>query len=115
MSRQKLKQILKKSLLFLGVGSGVLAVGIGLDMIIGGSVYRPLTHAYNALSWIGCKNSQVYYCANDPAKAAPVAVSGSNGVVVTSQRNASEIGLKILKQGGNAIDAAVAVGYALAV
>ncbi len=115
MSRPKIKQLLKKSLLFSGVGSGVLAVGIGLDMIIGGSVYRPLTHVYNTLSWIGCKNSQVYYCNNDPAKAAPVAVSGSNGVVVTSQRNASEIGLKILKQGGNAIDAAVAVGYALAV
>ena len=115
MSRQKLKQLLKKSLLFSGVGSGVLAVGIVLDMIVGGSVYRPLTHAYNTLSWIGCKNSQVYYCTNDPAKAAPVAVSGANGVVVTSQHNASEIGLKILKQGGNAIDAAVAVGYALAV
>jgi gamma-glutamyltranspeptidase / glutathione hydrolase len=115
MSRQKFKQLLKKSLLFSGVGSGVLAVGIALDMIIGGSVYHPLTHAYKTLSWIGCKNSQVYYCDNDPAKAAPIAVSGSNGVVVTSQHNASEIGLKILKQGGNAIDAAVAVGYALAV
>jgi hypothetical protein len=37
MSRQKIKQLIKKSLLFSGVGSGVLAVGIGLDMIIGGS------------------------------------------------------------------------------
>src|SRR5262245_22894287 len=42
-------------------------------------------------------------------------VTGKNGMVVTSQRIASEVGLDILKQGGNAVDAAVAVGYALAV
>src|SRR5436305_11232986 len=36
-------------------------------------------------------------------------------MVVTSQRDASEVGKQILDQGGNAVDAAVAVGYALAV
>ncbi|HXE77817.1 MAG TPA: gamma-glutamyltransferase, partial [Rhodanobacter sp.] len=36
-------------------------------------------------------------------------------MVVTAQHLASEVGLRILKDGGNAIDAAVAVGYALAV
>ena len=41
--------------------------------------------------------------------------SGKNGVVVSTQKDASEIGLQILKDGGNAIDAAIAVGYALAV
>src|ERR1700755_2270349 len=43
------------------------------------------------------------------------AVEASHGIVVSSQHLASEIGAEILKQGGNAIDAAVAVGYAQAV
>lgn len=42
-------------------------------------------------------------------------VSAEKGMVVTSQHLASDVGAAILKQGGNAIDAAVAVGYALAV
>lgn len=39
----------------------------------------------------------------------------SIGVVVSTQKTASNIGLQVLKDGGNAFDAAVAVGYALAV
>jgi gamma-glutamyltranspeptidase/glutathione hydrolase len=37
------------------------------------------------------------------------------GLVVSAQRLAAEVGVDILRQGGNAIDAAVAVGYAEAV
>jgi len=47
--------------------------------------------------------------------ATPAAVEAEHGMVVTAQHYASEIGAGILTQGGNAIDAAVAVGYALAV
>jgi gamma-glutamyltranspeptidase/glutathione hydrolase len=42
-------------------------------------------------------------------------VLARHAMVVTAQHLATEVGLHILKEGGNAIDAAVAVGYALAV
>jgi gamma-glutamyltranspeptidase/glutathione hydrolase len=42
-------------------------------------------------------------------------VTGSNGAVSSRSALASEVGVEILRQGGNAIDAAVAVGFALAV
>ncbi len=48
------------------------------------------------------------------AASAP-AVEAKSGMVVTSQHLASKVGVDILRQGGNAIDAAVAVGYAQAV
>jgi gamma-glutamyltranspeptidase / glutathione hydrolase len=44
-----------------------------------------------------------------------VPVVASHGMVVTEQALASKVGIDILRAGGNAIDAAVAVGYALAV
>ena len=47
--------------------------------------------------------------------ASPAPVKGEHGMVVTAQHLASEVGVEVLKKGGNAVDAAVAVGYALAV
>lgn len=47
--------------------------------------------------------------------AVPPAVEARDGMVVTEQHLASEAGAAILREGGNAVDAAVAIGYALAV
>jgi gamma-glutamyltranspeptidase/glutathione hydrolase len=48
-----------------------------------------------------------------PAPETPVRTQ--HAMVVTIQHNATDAGVEILKQGGNAVDAAVAVGFALAV
>ena len=47
--------------------------------------------------------------------ASPNPVFGENGMVVSTNVHASEAGVAILKKGGNAIDAAVAIGFTLAV
>jgi gamma-glutamyltranspeptidase/glutathione hydrolase len=47
--------------------------------------------------------------------AAPLELESNKGMVVSSQHVATDVGAAILRQGGNAVDAAVAVGYALAV
>ncbi|WFU71773.1 gamma-glutamyltransferase [Bradyrhizobium sp. CB2312] len=51
-----------------------------------------------------------------PGRAASVSpVAAENGMVVSAQHLATQVGVDVLKRGGNAVDAAVAVGYALAV
>ncbi|MEB0058093.1 gamma-glutamyltransferase [Variovorax sp. LG9.2] len=49
----------------------------------------------------------------DAASQAPVAAQ--NGMIVSAQHLATKVGVDVLKRGGNAVDASVAVGYALAV
>src|SRR5689334_4242067 len=51
--------------------------------------------------------------------AAPASADGSvtarHGMVVAQEARAARIGVEILEKGGNAVDAAVAVGFAMAV
>ena len=56
----------------------------------------------------------VLCCASSQA-ASVAPVAAEHGMVVTAQHLATQVGVDVLKKGGNAIDAAVAVGYALAV
>ena len=51
----------------------------------------------------------IYSCERDQP------VFGENGMVVSTSSQASQVGIDIMKAGGNAIDAAAAVGFALAV
>ncbi|MCX8501910.1 MAG: gamma-glutamyltransferase [Alphaproteobacteria bacterium] len=52
---------------------------------------------------------------SSPVNAGSSAVSSQHGMVVAAERNAAKVGIEVLENGGNAIDAAVAVGYAMAV
>jgi gamma-glutamyltranspeptidase/glutathione hydrolase len=74
------------------------------------NIFGPLTRA---CVMAACLLSLLAAAAVHAASERPVAAE--KGMVVTAQHLATEVGVDILKRGGNAIDAAVAVGYALAV
>ncbi|MDA0692897.1 MAG: gamma-glutamyltransferase [Nitrospinae bacterium] len=50
-----------------------------------------------------------------PTEATPSPAFSKNGMVATQEALATKVGVQILKQGGNAVDAAVAIGFTLAV
>jgi gamma-glutamyltranspeptidase / glutathione hydrolase len=90
----------------LAVSSRELKIRPGLSDIIFGTLT-------GVCLLVGCVWSLVVVSAANAASVTPVAAE--KGMVVSAQHLATEVGVNILRHGGSAIDAAVAVGYALAV
>ena len=70
---------------------------------------RSAMHCVTAVLFI------LYAAAQQVEAASQAPVAAPNGMVVSAQHLATKVGVDVLKRGGNAVDAAVAVGFALAV
>ncbi len=79
--------------------NGLMVVGVI-------AVFLYFASQYNSTSNASIQPKHISYSSD---------VSGKNGMVVSASKYASQVGLDILKKGGNAIDAAVATALALAV
>lgn len=87
--------------------------GTGVKQMFGGLAARAMALVAAALMVASPALGQKRQLLEYPSIHSPVV--GEQGMVVTQNAIASGVGVEILRKGGNAIDAAVAVGFALAV
>jgi len=89
----------------------LLVITMNLLASLGKAMENHLKRRYVTASWLILLLS----LSSIALAVSPPPIQSQNGMVVTAQHLATDVGLRILLDGGNAIDAAVAVGYALAV
>lgn len=110
-SKAQCKRILW-GLVFGTTGLGLILV---IDLLLAKTNYS-IAMLYQIASGGICLRSSAPSCNSNGAIATPTTAKlGTTGMVVSEQHEATQAGIAILNQGGNAIDAAVGVGYALAV
>ncbi len=78
-------------------------------------MYRLISFLLIALSFYSCNNNSNTNVTTEITSSKTEGVIGKKAMVVTAHPIASNVGKKILANGGNAVDAAVAVQFALAV
>src|SRR5476649_1603215 len=78
-------------------------------------VIHRILFSFGALLLSAVAFAQVAPVALAPAFSPARGILAHNGMVVAQESRAARIGIEILDQGGNAVDAAVATGFALAV
>ena len=76
---------------------------------------RTIVAAAALLAVVGAALTQVAPITRMPVIPSATPILSHNGMVVAQESRAARIGVEILDRGGNAVDAAVAVGFALAV
>jgi gamma-glutamyltranspeptidase / glutathione hydrolase len=79
------------------------------------SFRRLIIAAAAVLAFAGSARAQVAPVDHPPAIPPAIPILAHHGMVVAQEQRAARIGVEILDRGGNAVDAAVAVGFAMAV